>query len=614
MKNVNNITKEKPIRILSSAEAFGYGPCSKLVCIVTKIKSTYNTYVHFIGDAAALDFAQQNSGLFNNIQEYDGTYPNPDNYDLVISVMNPYLAIWGWFNRKKVVYVDSLYWFWKFEDERFKQVESIIEELTNAESIDDMWAITKDISGHHLHYVAHRLATMSCSQYFNDDLQKNKGKFRKTLKNVIDVNPIIDLSHKKEGPKDTVLICLGGLLSPLNQKKEALAYVNLILKIAGPFISEASKKYKVILTTNPEITKLIKDPQQNLTITSLSHKETLQAINRSVVVLTPAGITTMYECLFYERPFFVLPELHDGHYPNYLRLIKSDKSKLTKLSSVVKNALISTRTVEKFERNPDNEIKRIQSIIKKLNISNTPLLRELQNSVTGLLKYLDPNMADKMASDQHSLIMGAKHKKNDDILDIVIKTIQENKPPVIKRKSVVGIISSAVEIMKDKTKKDMTSLGQNLGKLNVNIATGASIGMTEIIASGAKTLGSRLIGFSPASNALIHSRVADNATIDQFDSIHFDGKGFTARSLDFINSVDVILMISGRMGTLSEFTIAFEEGVPIFVLKGYGGVSDKIDKIMSYANKIGLTLPIICENTDELIKQLSDSLSSKYYN
>jgi uncharacterized protein (TIGR00725 family) len=611
---MSNTSKEKTLRILCSAEAFGYGPCSKLACIAKKIRAiSPNTNIHFMGENSALDFAQQNSKLFNNIQEYDGTYPNHENYDLIISVMNPYLAIWGWFHRKKVIYIDSLFWFWKFEDHKFKQIENIIQELTSSESIDDVWAITKDVTGHHLHYIAHRLATSSCSQHFNDDNnKKTKDIFRKTLKYVNDIDPIIDLSYKKECQRDTILICLGGLLSPLNQKKEALAYVNLVLKIAGPFISEASKKFKIILTTNPEITKSIKDLPQDLTITSLSHEETLKTINRSVMVLTPAGITTMYECLLYGTPFFVLPELHDGHYPNYLRLIKTNK-KFSKLSSTIKNALISTRVKNKFEKDPDNETRRIQSIIKRLNLSNSSLLRELQNSVTKLLKLINDDQAQRIASSQYSLVFGNQQESQKDIDDIILKTVQENNPPVIKKKRVIGIISSAIEITDNNTRKKMLSFGQKLGKLGFNIATGASIGIAETVGYGAKKTGSRLIGFSPSQNSLIHSRGIDNATINQFDSIHFNVKGFTARSLDFINSVDAVLMVSGRMGTLSEFTIAFEEGVPIFVLKGYGGISDKIEEIMSYTNKIGLTLPTICNNTNDLIKELSQSLSLKYY-
>lgn len=122
-----------------------------------------------------------------------------------------------------------------------------------------------------------------------------------------------------------------------------------------------------------------------------------------------------------------------------------------------------------------------------------------------------------------------------------------------------------------------------------------------------------LIGFSPNSNAFLHSKQQDNADIKDFDHIHFNSNGFTARSLEFINTVDALIMISGRMGTLSEFTIAFEEKVPIFVLKGYGGVSDKIEEIISYANKETFLPPVMKSKADDLVNELLETLNLRYY-
>ena len=41
-------------------------------------------------------------------------------------------------------------------------------------------------------------------------------------------------------------------------------------------------------------------------------------------------------------------------------------------------------------------------------------------------------------------------------------------------------------------------------------------------------------------------------------------------------AADGIIVICGRMGTLNEFTIAFEDQKPIGVLIGSGGTADKI--------------------------------------
>lgn len=609
----SNNTREQ-LHIFASAEAFGYGPCSKLVCMVKELRNEIPDFrIDFLGEESALSFALQNNHLFNSVKEYNGTYPDYNDFDLILSVMNPYAILWGWFHRKKCIYVDSLFWFWKFEEKNYEKLESVIDQLANAESIDEVWALIKDVTGHDLHYIAHRLSTISCNQFFND-VDQRPDIFRKNIKNIVNVNLIIDGSHKQKVKRDTILISLGGLLSPLNQEKEAQAYINLVFKITEDFLLEASKKYKIIFTVNPEISKFIKEVPRNITVMSLSHDEMLKTVDRSVLVLTSAGITTMYECLIYDTPFFVLPELHDGHYPNYLRLAGGDKEKINEIAEVFPNALINPLIKNEQDPNPDDEIRKIQSVIKKVNITNDKLLQQMKSNVNNLLPLLSkPEILRKMAECQKKFALKQNISKNKNIIDVIKKEIDDSNLPTVRKKHLVGVISSAVSIQNQKEIDSFTHLGANLAKHNINIATGAAIGISHLIGAGAKEAGSKLIGFSPSSNALTHSRQVDNAPINNFDSIHFNGNGFTARSLEFVSSVDALIMVAGRMGTLSEFTIGFEEGIPIFILKGYGGISDHIEEIISHADKEGLIPPIITSDINELTEKLLQLLNSKYY-
>ena len=49
--------------------------------------------------------------------------------------------------------------------------------------------------------------------------------------------------------------------------------------------------------------------------------------------------------------------------------------------------------------------------------------------------------------------------------------------------------------------------------------------------------------------------------------------------------VDAVIVINGRMGTLSEFTMAVEEGIPALVLKNTGGIADHLDYILGVVKK-----------------------------
>jgi len=611
---IKNDTEKKQLRIFASAEAFGYGPCSKLTCIVKELRNEIpDIRVDFLGEESALNFALKNNYLFNSVKEYNGTYPDSNDFDLVLSVMNPYTILWGWFYRKKCIYVDSLYWFWKFEEKNYEKYESIIDELTNAASIDEVWALIKDVAGHNLHYIAHRLSTISCSQYFNDT-DHELDVFRKKIKNIVNVNPIVDVSYLRKTKRDTILISLGGLLSPLNQEKEVIAYINLVFKIIEDFLHEVSERFNIVLTINPEIIKFIKKVPQNITVVSLSQEEMLKMINRSVLVLASAGITTMYECLVYETPFFVLPELHDGHYPNYLRLAGDDKEKIEQMPEVFPSALMNPLIDNKQDSDPDDEIRKIQSYIKKVNITNNKLLQEMKSSVNNLLTLVvNPDSLKNMVKRQKDFVLGQNTNKNKSVINVIKKEIENNNLPTVCKKHLVGIISSAIPIQNQKQIDIFVALGTNLAKHNINIATGAAIGISHLVGKAARDAGSKLVGFSPCSNALTHSRQADNAPINHFDNIHFNDDGFTARSLEFISSVDALIMVAGRMGTLSEFTIGFEEGIKVFILKGYGGVSDHMEQIISHTNKEGIIPPVISADTNNLTVKLLQFLNSGYY-
>jgi predicted Rossmann-fold nucleotide-binding protein len=52
-----------------------------------------------------------------------------------------------------------------------------------------------------------------------------------------------------------------------------------------------------------------------------------------------------------------------------------------------------------------------------------------------------------------------------------------------------------------------------------------------------------------------------------------------------IKNVDAAIILNGRIGTLSEFGIALEEGLPIGIIEDTGGISDMVKDIMYAAQK-----------------------------
>ncbi len=52
-----------------------------------------------------------------------------------------------------------------------------------------------------------------------------------------------------------------------------------------------------------------------------------------------------------------------------------------------------------------------------------------------------------------------------------------------------------------------------------------------------------------------------------------------------VRSCDVVLFIGGSIGSLNEFTIAYDEGKVIGCLTGTGGVADEIKQLVSTLQK-----------------------------
>jgi hypothetical protein len=69
------------------------------------------------------------------------------------------------------------------------------------------------------------------------------------------------------------------------------------------------------------------------------------------------------------------------------------------------------------------------------------------------------------------------------------------------------------------------------------------------------------------------------------DLIIYTGFGFPGRDLLFTRSCDALFIGCGRIGTIHEFTIAFEDGRPIGILEGEWTMDETIREIISRANR-----------------------------
>lgn len=135
---------------------------------------------------------------------------------------------------------------------------------------------------------------------------------------------------------------------------------------------------------------------------------------------------------------------------------------------------------------------------------------------------------------------------------------------------------------------DSLELAKEVGREIVRqggvLVTGATTGFPFWAAMGAKDAGGISLGLSPASTEKEHVEDYD-LPLEFQDLIIYTGFGFSGRNLLLTRSSDAVIVGCGRMGTLNEFTIAYEDNKPIGILQGPWQTDELIDRIIKESHR-----------------------------
>jgi uncharacterized protein (TIGR00725 family) len=127
-------------------------------------------------------------------------------------------------------------------------------------------------------------------------------------------------------------------------------------------------------------------------------------------------------------------------------------------------------------------------------------------------------------------------------------------------------------------------LGKEIAKHNVVLITGATTGFPYWVARGVKEEGGFVIGLSPAASEKNHIEKY-KLPVDYHDIIIYTGFDYSGRNLLLTRSADAVIVGCGRMGTLNEFTIAFEDNKPIGILQGAWETDELLKEIVEKAHR-----------------------------
>ena len=144
----------------------------------------------------------------------------------------------------------------------------------------------------------------------------------------------------------------------------------------------------------------------------------------------------------------------------------------------------------------------------------------------------------------------------------------------------IGVMGSASgPQMEDPHAREMArALGREIGKRGYIFINGACPGLPNDALMGAKETHAFTLGISPAFSEYEH--INEYLSPHGHDMIIFTGMGFMERDIINIRSADGVVIVGGGIGSLNEFTIAYDEGRPIGILTNTGGISNHIEHVV----------------------------------
>ena len=142
----------------------------------------------------------------------------------------------------------------------------------------------------------------------------------------------------------------------------------------------------------------------------------------------------------------------------------------------------------------------------------------------------------------------------------------------------IGVMGSAGQAATPSINETARALGQAIAARDLVLFTGATTGVIYLVGTAARDGGAFHIGISPGENERDHVE-RFQLPADACDAIVYTGFGLKGRNVVLVRSCDVVVFIAGSIGSLNEFTIAYDEGKIIGCLTGTGGVADEIKRI-----------------------------------
>ncbi len=177
----------------------------------------------------------------------------------------------------------------------------------------------------------------------------------------------------------------------------------------------------------------------------------------------------------------------------------------------------------------------------------------------------------------------------------------------IERKYQIGVMGSAADLNYSKKLEQIAfDIGKEIalsGNITMYGAEKDYDSLSTVASRGAKSVKGLTVGFTYGKGKDIWSKAKSTDVVIVTGMERGGGREFV-----LVNSCDAIIAISGGSGTLTELAIAYQSNIPIVIILGTGGWSEKLAGTFIDARKRVKIIGI--KTAKEAVKEAVDRIVS----
>ncbi|NUP51304.1 MAG: hypothetical protein HOW97_28925 [Catenulispora sp.] len=374
-------------KLACAAEAWGYGPASKLLSIARRVDGVRTAFV----TGTARTFVGLNRPSFDGVQELrsPGEILDADlDADHLLNVMDPCAALAAARAGVPSTYVDSLSWFWRWDPEDYAELRREAGTLLRMSRAD----LADYLSGADWHRMV-PMAYLWSDQVFVQRMGPPDRRLKVFGHHVEPCAAIVDVTAPAAGHRTVKgLVSLSGGLSHAAQPRHARTYAEFVRAL---FDQPETQAVLQGARCHPDMLETTTG-RSGMTA-SQSHDELSGSLAGAPFILAPAGLTTALEAAAVRTPLGLLPEQHGGHRAN-AELLDAGRG-------IYPSVLVSERLGVTAD-DPSRFIEEISTSYRSILSSRPRDLSELRSAMSAMVSRLsDSSQAAELADRQHRRVI-----------------------------------------------------------------------------------------------------------------------------------------------------------------------------------------------------------------